>query len=577
MSIKIFLLLFLFMTSLTAVPVTDTLESLDILPSSEIYVDSTAKMDFDTVNKQPFHPFDADFVRLGYTHDAVFIRFALDNLSDRPLQREIVLDNCMLDSVTLYRPDGSEETTGVLHKPAFNGSRLHPYFALFLPPHAEKTYILRSQTDSCAQYFRLKLLTPDAAWSREQHYQLAMALFFGALLSLIVYNLFIWIFTRERVYIYYVLYLSSWIITHISFSCMGQHFYGQFPWFLQIDAFLGVYYNTINAILAILFFKTFFHTPRNYPKINLFFNAVILYFLLLSLFSSIWTYEIEVLAFSLVAAFSAIALLLFYWLLKGVAQIRFIFAGWLIAIGGIVSMAINQFGIPNPIDHWRYFFEFSIVAEALLFSVALAARLNKTKALEQALTTQKVLLQELNHRVKNNMQTIISMYRLKLAGASEENLKAKMDEVERTVQSMSRIHEMLYLQEDIAEVDAASYFSLLIDQLQRSAPPNVSISFHSNVHLSTDRAIYCAIIVNELVTNALKHAFDEKGGTVKVGLYADGGNFVLQISDAGRGMHTGTDEGFGLSLVRAFAEEELKAILETKVHDGTTIRIIFKK
>jgi two-component sensor histidine kinase len=573
---KLLLLFLILFSPLQAVTVSEHSASQHLLPYSDIFIDDTSDMDLKTVKQHPFHPFGADYIRLGYTSDTLWVRFVLENPSDKQVKKDLVLDNCMLDTVTLFRPDGSEETTGVLHKTAYDGSRLHPYFTVVLPAHFQGVFYLRSQTDSCANHLRLTLLSPEKAWFKELRYQLAMALFFGAMLALGVYNLFVWFFTRERVYLYYVLYLFSWVVTHISFSCMGQHLFERFPWFIRIDAFLGIYYNSINAVLGILFLKAFFQTPRNYPRINRFFNASILYFLLLSLFSSIWTYQIEVLAFSLVAVFSAIALLLFYWLLKGVEQARFIFAGWIIAVTGIVSMAIDQIGIANPIDHWRYFFEFSLVAEALLFSVALAARLNKTRALEQALSTQKVLLHELHHRVKNNMQTIISMYRLKLAGATAESLKSKMDEVERTVQSMSRIHEMLYAQKEIGDVDAESYLALLIEQLRQSAPPHVSITLDTDVHLATDRAIYCAVIINELVTNALKYAFDAKGGNVKVALHQDGDDYILQVSDDGKGMDAETAEGFGLSLVRAFAQDELGGTLKMNARDGSRFTITFK-
>ncbi len=574
MAVKVLIGLLLYVTALHAVAIDGERQAL--LSYSEIYLDKSAGMGLKEAAAQLFKPVDIDYLRLGYTHEAVWLRFQLENSSERPKVRELELDNCMLDTVTLFRPDGSSETTGVLHKDHIDGSRLHPYFTIVMPPHSNRTYYLRSQSDSCANYFRLTLLTPEAAWFKEMRYQLALALFFGALLALIVYNFFIWIFTRERVYIYYVLYLLSWMMTHISFSCMGQHLFKSIPWFITVDAFLGLYYNAVNIVLAFLFFKTFFQTPEKYPKINRILNGGILYFFALSLLSVTWRYLIEILDLSLLVSSFVLGGLLVYWLYKEFEQTKYLFAGWLLAVAGFVSLALDQLGIPNPIDRWRYFFEFAIAAEALLFSVALAARLNRQKALEQALSTQKKLQHELLHRVKNNMQTILSMYRIKLADATMENLQTKMDEVERTVQSMGRIHEMLYTQKEIDEVEAASYLGFLVKQLRRSAPPGVSVLLDTDVRLGTDRAVYCAVIINELVTNALKYAFNGGGGEVHIRLHREKDSYTLQVSDNGSGMGMHSVEGFGLGLVRAFVEDELHGQLESRTDGGCIFEIRFK-
>jgi len=339
---------------------------------------------------------------------------------------------------------------------------------------------------------------------------------------------------------------------------------------------LGLYYNVINISLALLFFKVFFRTAANYPKINRFFNGVVFYLMALSAVSLTWAYLIEILDLSLLVLSLILGGFLFYWLFREPEQARYLFVGWMLALAAFVSLALNQLGIPNPIDRWRYFFEFGIVAEALLFSVALAARLNKNRALEQALATQKILLNELLHRVKNNMQTVMSMYRIKLAGANGETLQAKMGEVERTVQAMSRIHEMLYAQKDIGEVEAESYLELLVEQLGQSAPPGVLITLSTDVRLATDRAIYCAVIINELVTNALKHAFGAAGGRIGIGLHRIGSTYVLEVLDNGKGMATDKEEGFGLGLVRAFVEDELGGTLEVKIEGGSHFIIRFR-
>jgi len=574
MPVKILILIVVCALSLQAVTVDENAKAQTLFEHSGVYIDPSAEMTLEQVKWQVFRPLGSDYLRLGYTHAAAWVRFTLVNETDRPVERDLELDNCMLDTVTLYRPGGSEETTGVLHKETIDGSRLHPYFRLRLPPHTSRTYYLRSQTDSCANYFRLTLLTPDDAWFKEMQYQLAMALFFGALLALIVYNLFIWVFTKERVYLYYVLYLLSWMETHISFSCMGQHIYKGIPWFMKIDAFLGLYYNVINIVLAFVFFKAFFRTPEHYPRINRFFNLMILYFLALSCISLIWSYRIDILDLSLLVSALILGIALLYLLFKEFDQTKYLFVGWILALVGFIALALDQLGIPNPIDQWRYFFEFSIVIEALLFSVALSARLNKNRTLEQALSTQKVLLRELHHRVKNNMQSIVSMYRLKLSGATEENLRSKMDEVERTVQAMGRIHEMLYSQKEIDDVDARSYLGILVEQLQRSAPPDVRIGLDTAVHLQTDQAIHCAVIVNELVTNALKHAFGPEGGRVDIRLHANAGGYALAVCDDGKGIAEGAPKGFGLELVRGFAAE-LGGTVSINGERGSCIRIRF--
>jgi two-component sensor histidine kinase len=207
--------------------------------------------------------------------------------------------------------------------------------------------------------------------------------------------------------------------------------------------------------------------------------------------------------------------------------------------------------------------------------------------LQNLLSEKESLLKEIHHRVKNNMQIISSLLRLQSGQSSHPDAKATLLDMQNRVRSMALIHEHLYRSENLAAVDLADYLKGLCQQLSRTfASPPGNIQLHLNlasIRLEIDRAIPCGLLVNELVSNAFKHAFPGgRSGEVRVELHAltDGTGWQLRVADNGVGLPPGfaLDDltSLGLKLVSDLTRQ-LGARLEIGAGPGTVFEVEFKE
>lgn len=214
--------------------------------------------------------------------------------------------------------------------------------------------------------------------------------------------------------------------------------------------------------------------------------------------------------------------------------------------------------------------------------------INERKLAEQELRTslkeKEVLLKEIHHRVKNNLQIISSLLKLQSGYIKDEEVTALFTESYNRVRSMALIHEKLYHSHDLARVDAADYIGNLTDNLFKSY--NVSLNFIDlkitidSLKLDIDTAIPCGLIINELVSNSLKYGFpnQQKGQICITFLQHDNGTLYLKVSDDGVGLPPNFDleeiQSLGLQLVVNLTEQ-LGGKLEIDSTNGTSFAITF--
>ena len=185
--------------------------------------------------------------------------------------------------------------------------------------------------------------------------------------------------------------------------------------------------------------------------------------------------------------------------------------------------------------------------------------------LEGALADKGILLKEVQHRVKNNLQVICSLLRLQAARLDDRSRLA-FDESLRRIQSMSLVHELLYRSEEPARINLAEYLRQLCDSLARAGGPSaVRVNVEAeDWTLDVDRAMPLALIASELVSNALRHAFpDGHAGHVTVRLAPTADGMCLEVSDDGAGLPADLPAGaagkrrggLGLVLVQSLAKQ----------------------
>lgn len=215
----------------------------------------------------------------------------------------------------------------------------------------------------------------------------------------------------------------------------------------------------------------------------------------------------------------------------------------------------------------------------------------RTRAEEQlkvSLREKEALLKEIHHRVKNNLQIISSVLRLQSDFIRDDKVMALFNDSQNRIRSMALIHEKLYQSRDLLRISMSEYIQDLVSNLlssyvARSQKVGLTVDADS-IHLNIDTAIPCGLIINELVSNALKHAFptasnQENKVWVTVNRTPDS-CFVLTVGDNGIGFPDNLDfrntESLGLELVCIFTEQ-LEGSLELAKHKGTQFTVTFKE
>lgn len=200
------------------------------------------------------------------------------------------------------------------------------------------------------------------------------------------------------------------------------------------------------------------------------------------------------------------------------------------------------------------------------------------------LREKEVLLKEVHHRVKNNLQVISSLVGMQAEGTRDETVREVLEDVTYRVRSMALVHEKLYQSESLASINFAEYTRSLLNYLWRahgSAVESVGLTLDLEpVSLPVDTAIPCGLILNELAGNALKHAFRGRTeGEVTVTLHEAGdGRISLSVGDDGVGFPAGFDwqqaGSLGLRLVQMLAGQ-LRADVTIGSEGGTRFEITF--
>ena len=207
----------------------------------------------------------------------------------------------------------------------------------------------------------------------------------------------------------------------------------------------------------------------------------------------------------------------------------------------------------------------------------------KNKVITHALEEKDILLREIHHRVKNNLQMISALLYLHGKSLDDSSAQVALMESQNRVQSMAMIHQNLYHNENLLGVGVKEYLDKLIHHLTDSYNIEKNrIAVHRNIeieYLDVDTIIPLALIINELISNALKYAFnDGRQGVIDVFLGSVNGQLVLEVKDNGIGLSTKESNApqgnFGFKLISILADR-LGATFQTRSDHGTVVTLLF--
>ena len=209
------------------------------------------------------------------------------------------------------------------------------------------------------------------------------------------------------------------------------------------------------------------------------------------------------------------------------------------------------------------------------WAIMLLRRHDRSRAeLQIALQQNRVLFQEIHHRVKNNLQQVASLVKLQQAPAQMK------EDLIRRIAAMSAVHQHIYESDQFGALDAEAYLDKLLAGLRDSAPPKVDLDWHlAPLQLSPDQALPLGLIVNEVVANAFKHGFPNgRAGRVSVSLERplQGNEAILSITDTGVGMSETPSGGIGLGTrLIAGLSQQLEGKSTTTRENGVKFELRF--
>jgi PAS domain S-box-containing protein len=245
-----------------------------------------------------------------------------------------------------------------------------------------------------------------------------------------------------------------------------------------------------------------------------------------------------------------------------------------------VTSGIN----PNQKTYLMVIKKYQQGTAAVLIGIDITERKQAEDKIQASLREKEVLLKEIHHRVKNNLQVISSLLKMQSRSITDPEIMEIFQESQSRIHSMALIHEKLYQSADLARINCAEYIQNLTSHLYRCygmTPRHIQLEVKvPQISLSLDAALPCGLIINELVSNALKYAFpDKRSGKIYIELEVNADNcYILKVSDNGIGLPPNIDwentRSLGLRLVRTLSQQ-LGATVAVDLTDGTLFSLTF--
>ena len=601
----LFFFILLFNLSLFAIDIDEHSSDLPLLHQSSIFIDESSSLTLDDVKMKKFIKNNKKFIVFGYIpNHTPWIKFTLTNISNKNIEKILEYDNKEAETIIIY--DGNRTMKGGMVYITKKQKSLTPSFRLSFEAHESRTFYIKI-------YSKNKPLRGQFTLWKEVDfitYDLEDKIYRFSLLSMIfvlfIYNLFILIFTKDKAYLYYVGYLISLIVIMLYYSGLLSLYIISPEWtriLLKAHASVIIIFMTF----AILFTQEFLELKQ---------------FKLLNRLLTWGNYSLPIVAFLsydnwFIPKYAGFYFLLigiliifsgFYALIKNIPQARYYVFGWSIILLGIALYSLEVLGVYYlKENHLSYVAETSFVLEALLFSIALAHRIDitnqekslsdkkfiafqqeekyrleslvskKTHDLACTIEAKELLYKELNHRIKNNFMMIISLLKLQISRSKLEETKESLKITQNRIKSISNLYEMLLLNREEINIDTVHYLQKIYNNITMGFPQKVKINYHISHSLDVNQLIYVGLVFNELITNSFKYAFNEDDmGIIDATLYSNDKKIFFIIKDNGKGFKERRKNSLGLTIVESLVEGQLQGQLSIDSTKGTTIFMNWK-
>jgi len=601
-----FLLLCLGATPLLALNSIDISEEekISLLEHSEIYMTEYKSTIEEIINNKNFKSYDNFQLNTGLSKKTIWINFKIKNSTDFPISKVLVLRSSLLEHIVLYtknRLDGPR-LRGISHltKEHFT---LYPFYHINLEAGQTKEYYLEIKSRYTPINFSVEIRAEKEYLLEDRHQQLIKVMLLSMIAMLMFYFLLLSIYMQDKSYFFYSFYLLTLLYQQGSYLGLNQ-IYFPLDFIVNVELRMGVTKVALIIISSSLF-GIFFLKIATIPVLHriykIFIGAAIAEILFLN---TVKFYNLGIVVMTLfpLVIFNLVASIISY--RKGNKQARLYIAGFSIVGFAYLLLLANTLGLISILHYAPNVLIWGTTIEALVLSLAFADRYKilqelkeqsdknreeiiknevtlKTEQLNRAVKTKSLLLKEVHHRVKNNLQIILSMIRLQSDKISEASTKEKFLNLENRINAISKTYNMLIFDENLDDIDMEEYIESLLFDIEDSmllySAENIKLKSHIKASLPLGKAVYIGIIINELITNAYKHAFDKGIGKISVELYQKDKNYLLIIADNGKGfIYNKNHNSLGLKLIHTLVLEQLKGEIDMETHLSSKYTITFQ-
>ena len=534
-------------------------------------------------------------INVAQSGHTVWIYFKLKNSSNHAVEKALILNSPSLEFISLY--------TEASLKPRLNGisymgnhSTIYYSYRINIPPNTVKEYYLKVASSHKSFFFKLTVQNYEDFRRDDAFSQASRLLMLGLLLGLMIYAFLLAFYSQDKSYFYYASYLFFTLSHQITFLGLTQIYFPH--WFVLFDMNLIILKLGLALFFAVLFAVSFLKIDK---KSKLFKIYMLFLFIALFIIFILKTLSTVLLIGVAFVFFNFIASILRY--KAGQKQARLFIFGFGVVSIAYILVVLDTFGFTSVLNYFPNILMWAFTIEVLALTLAFADRykilqelkdtadhsreqiiknevIQKTAQLNKALSVKSFLLKEVHHRVKNNLQIILSMIRLQNDKLHDLTLKDNFTSLENRINAIAKTYNMLIVDGNLENIDMEEYIEALlldIEQSMSKLSSNIELEIDINVSLPLGKAVYIGIIINELVTNSYKYAFEKHSGSIFISLKRVYNHYQLIISDSGKGfIYNKSHPSLGLKLIHALIIEQLKGTIEMHTTQSSKYIIGFK-
>jgi len=582
---------------------------LSLLEQSSVYIDKQDLNIQEIIQKNLFKAYKSPYINIGTSADNIWIKLELANFTQKPVEKLLILTSSLLEHIALYSEDALDKPIikGVSHINTEHTTLL-PYYNIHLDPNSSQTYYLKVQSIYEPVDFGLKLQDKNTYLARDRAEQFVNIMLIGMVIALMLYSFLVSFYTKDKSYSFYSFYLFFLVYQQLTYLGLTQIYFP--PYFVIIDIAIPVIKINLLVITSALFamyFLKIHRIPLLHTGYKIFIFIALLEMFILS-FPRMYNLDIVILTGALFIVFNLFAGIFTY--RRGYKQARLFIVGFSIVFASYTLMILDALGITSIMQDFRNILMFGTAFEALILTLAFADRfiilkeekekvdadlleesknrasiiesevIEKTKELNLAVETKELLLKEIHHRVKNNLQIILSIIRLQNDKIDDKDISEKFVDLENRINAISHSYDMLLIKDNIEAIEMQDYIDSLLVDIHNTLNTNdqqIILRTDIDATIPLRESVYVGLIVNELVTNAYKYAFSDNRGSIDISLHHQNNDFILTVKDDGKGFMTDKNkQSLGLKLIHTLVYDQLGGEMNIFTESYTKYTIRFR-